>query len=134
MWRGPGQQTPFWWGSPITPEQANYDGTLLYKGGGHKGAFRRKTVSVSEFSANPWGLYQIHGNVWEWVEDCWNANYGGAPGDGSAWTSGECKYRVRRGGSWFDQPQALRSAVRGTYFSDNREDKIGFRVARTLTP
>ena len=80
-----GTQTPFWWGSWITPDQANYAGDEEpYQGGGQKGEDRQKTQPVKSFQPNPWGLYQVHGNVGEWVEDCWNETYNGAPTDGSA--------------------------------------------------
>ena len=69
-----GTTTPFWWGSTISTSQANYDGNYTY-GGGPKGEYRQKTVPVDSFQPNPWGLYQVHGNVWEWVEDCWNDSY-----------------------------------------------------------
>jgi formylglycine-generating enzyme required for sulfatase activity len=77
-----GTVTPFWWGKSITPDQANYDGNYVYKGGGSKGAYREKTVPVNSFEASPWGLYQVHGNVWEWCEDRWHDDYNGAPGWG----------------------------------------------------
>ncbi len=107
-----GTTTPFWWGSSITPEQANYDGTYVYAGGGRKGEYRHKTVPVKSFKPNPWGLYQVHGNAWSWVEDCWHDDYNGAPTDGSAWTSGDCSTRVLRGGSWINDPRDLRAAYR----------------------
>ena len=74
----------------------------------------------------------MHGNVWEWVEDCWNESYEGAPSDGSAWTSGECWRRGLRGGSWYDDPRYLRSAYRNWLDSGFRNIIIGFCVARTL--
>ena len=130
-----GTATPFWWGSSITPEQANYDGELCVCGGGSKGEWPQKTLPVKSFEPNPWGLYQVHGNAWTWVEDCWHDNYSGAPTDGSAWTSGECRSRVLRGGSWYNYPQGLRAACR-SYVNDPdfRSDINGFRVARTLNP
>jgi len=122
-----GTTTPFWWGSSISTSEANF--------GGNQGmAHRRKTVPVHSFEANPWGLYNVHGNVWDWVEDCWHENYQGAPTDGSAWTTGECKYRVLRGGSWNDSPRYLRSAYRLGSSPDFRYNTIGFRLARTLSP
>jgi formylglycine-generating enzyme required for sulfatase activity len=121
--------TPFWWGSSITPEQANYDGNYVYAGGGSKGAYRAKTVPVKSFKPNPWGLYQVHGNAWSWVEDCWHDNYDGAPSDGSAWTSGDCTYRVLRGGSWNINPQILRAAYRYSINPQGRGTDRGFRVA-----
>ena len=70
-------------------------------GSGRKGVYRKKTVLVGSFPANGFGLYAVHGNVWEWVEDCWHESYRGAPSDGSAWvTGGDCFKRVLRGGSW----------------------------------
>jgi formylglycine-generating enzyme required for sulfatase activity len=89
-----GTTTPFWWGSSISTSQANYNGNYTY-GGGARGEYREKTLPVDTFQPNPWGLYQVHGNVSEWVEDCWNDS---APSDGSAWTSGDCSSRVVRGG------------------------------------
>jgi formylglycine-generating enzyme required for sulfatase activity len=74
-----GTTTPFWWGQSITPEQANYDGNYVYEGGGSKGKDRQSTVPVGDFAANPWGLYNVHGNVCEWCEDVWHNNYDGAP-------------------------------------------------------
>jgi formylglycine-generating enzyme required for sulfatase activity/uncharacterized caspase-like protein len=131
-----GTTTPFWWGSSITPEQANYNGTYTYKGGGSKGEYRQRTVPVNSFEPNPWGLYNVHGNVWDWVEDCWHDNYQGAPRDGSAWTSGDCSIRLARGGAWLFDPESLRSAVRSGVdaLADMPRANRGFRVARTLNP
>jgi formylglycine-generating enzyme required for sulfatase activity len=121
--------SPFWWGSSIAPTQANYDGNYMYEGGGSKGEWRQATVPVNQFAANPWGLYQVHGNVWEWCEDVWHGDYTGAPADGSAWLQGDGD-RVVRGGSWYCAPGALRSANR---FSPLYLDcDLGFRVGRTL--
>jgi formylglycine-generating enzyme required for sulfatase activity len=126
-----GTTTPFWWGSTISTSQANYDGNYTY-GNGSKGEFRKRTMPVDSFSPNPWGLYQVHGNVWEWAEDCYKNSYGGAPTDGSASTPGDCSRRVLRGGSWLSGPGFLRSAIRVRRTSDDRYVDIGFRVARTL--
>ncbi len=125
-----GRRTPFWWGSSITPDLGNYDGNYTYAGG-QKGEYRAKTMPVQSFKPNPWGLYQVHGNVWEWVEDCWNDAYAGAPTDGTAWTTLACTSRVLRGGSWVDVPQFLRAAYRNWYLPDIRSSDVGFRVART---
>src|SRR5215467_3365342 len=127
--------TPFWWGSSITPTQANYDGSVdPYKGGGSRGEYRRRTVPVDSFEPNPWGLYNVHGNVWEWTEDCWNDSNAGNPGDGRARTTGDCSRRAVRGGSWFYYPQRLRSASRLWRYVVNRDFILGFRLARTLDP
>jgi formylglycine-generating enzyme required for sulfatase activity len=128
-----GTTTPFWWGSTISTEQANYDGNFLY-GGGVKGEYRRRTVRVDMFPPNPWGLYQVHGNVQEWTEDCWHPNYYGAPTDGSAWIIGSnCAYRVVRGGQWMADPSFLRASFRTSSGSAERAgNTIGFRVALTL--
>lgn len=130
-----GTTTPFWWGSSISPTQVNYHGHATpYQGGGSKGEYRARTVPVDSFAANPWGLYNVHGNVWEWTEDCWNDNHSGNPGNGSARTSGDCGRRVLRGGSWVDIPLYLRSAYRNWNSADYRGYIIGFRLARTLGP
>jgi formylglycine-generating enzyme required for sulfatase activity len=97
-----GTTTPFWWGSSITPAQANYDGNFVYEGGGSKGEYRKGTVPpAGSFDANPWGLYNVHGNAWQWTADCYHDNYNGAPTDGSVWITGNCNSaHVVRGGSW----------------------------------
>ena len=87
---------------------------------------------MKSFEPNPWGLYQVHGNVWEWCEDFWHDNYNGAPQDGSAWTTGDSPYRVLRGGSWDGNPSALRSAFRNYYDPGIGIRFRSFRVARTL--
>ena len=92
-----------------------------------------QTAPVGSFPANGFGLHDMHGNVDEWVQDCWNYGYAGAPSDGSAWISGNCASRVVRGGSWSYFPWGLRSADRGGIPSDIRSSLGGFRVARTLT-
>ena len=90
------------------------------------------TAPVGSFRANGFGLYDMLGNVWEWVEDCWNRSYYDSPSDGSAWTRGECGWRVLRGGSWAMGPGNVRSAFRGTYKTGFWGISFGFRVARTL--
>ena len=128
-----GTTTPFWWGSSISTNQANYNGDETY-GSGSKGEYRQKTVPVHTFQPNAWGFYQVHGNVWDWVEDCYHASYAGAPSDGSAWVSGNCTARFLRGGSWWDGPGSLRAAVRYGYPAGSQNYAFGFRLARTLTP
>jgi|HubBroStandDraft_1064217.scaffolds.fasta_scaffold00213_28 sulfatase modifying factor 1 len=90
------------------------------------------TAPVGSFRANAWGLYDMLGNVWQWTSDCWNESYTGAPLDGSAWTTGNCGWRVVRGGSWRDYPRNLRSAVRNWSDAGLRNYIAGFRLARTL--
>jgi formylglycine-generating enzyme required for sulfatase activity len=127
-----GSDTPFWWGSKVTPAQANYNGNVAFAGGS-KGDFRQKTVpAYDSFKLNPWNLFIGEGNAAEWVEDCWNKNYQGAPSDGSAWTKGECGSRVVRGGSWANDPGLLRSAARLAIQSSVRSSDVGFRVARPM--
>jgi formylglycine-generating enzyme required for sulfatase activity len=90
---------------------------------------------VGSFKPNEFGLYDMHGNVWEWCEDVWHANYNGAPTDGSAWLQGGAESsRVVRGGSWYDIPRNLRAASRGWYTTVIRDGYLGFRLARTLNP
>ncbi len=128
-----GTTTPFWWGFSITTDQANYNGNDVYAGGGSRGVSRHGTVPVDSFQANPWGLYNVHGNAWQWMADCWHDNYNGAPTDGSAWTQGSCSSgHVIRGGSWFNHPGSLRAARRDRVTVGS--DGIGFRIARTLSP
>jgi formylglycine-generating enzyme required for sulfatase activity len=126
-----GTTTPFWWGASLSTIQANYKGDVV-SAANPGGEYRRQTLPVGAFEPNPWGLYQVHGNVYDWIEDCFNETYHGAPSDGSAWTMGDCDRRGHRGGSWFSNPWALRSAARNRNFSFTRFDFIGFRVARSL--
>jgi formylglycine-generating enzyme required for sulfatase activity len=90
------------------------------------------TAPVGSFKPNAFGLYDMHGNVLEWVQDCWNGTYSGAPSDGAAWVKGECGTRVLRGGSWAREPRYQRLTTRNKYQTGTRSFSIGFRVARTL--
>jgi formylglycine-generating enzyme required for sulfatase activity len=128
-----GTTTAFSTGRTISTDQANFDGNATY-GGSAKGVFRLNTIEVGSLNKpNAFGLHDMHGNVWEWVEDCYQDNYNGAPTDGSVKLSASCSTRVVRGGSWRDDPQNLRSANRYGYLPGYRYAFIGFRVARTLS-
>jgi formylglycine-generating enzyme required for sulfatase activity len=126
-----GTTTPFWWGASISTKQANYDGTVTY-GDGEKGEYRQRSLPVDAFAANAFGLHQVHGNIQEWVADCWRSTYQNAASDGAASNAGDCGRRVLRGGSWYDGPQLLRAAARSAFYPAYRSNKIGFRVARSL--
>lgn len=126
-----GTHTPFSFGETLSTVQANYNGTYAY-GSGQPGENRQRTTPVDAFPANSFGLHDMHGNVREWVQDCWNESYAGAPIDGSAWLSGDCSYHAYRGGSWNNHPGALRSANRYRNTPDYRFNYLGFRVVRTL--
>ena len=117
--------TPYHFGEKISTGLANYYGAY----GG--------TTQVGRFGGNAFGLYDMHGNVWEWCIDFWHENYKGAPVDGSAWlTGGEDEFRVLRGGSWHNGPVGCRSACRVRDACGNRSDILGFRVvcASSWTP
>ena len=119
-----GTQTRYGWGDEVGSERANCDGC------GSRWD-NRQTAPVGQFEANRFGLHDVHGNVWEWVEDCWNGSYAGAPADGSAWRSGNCDRRVLRGGSWGGIPGFLRAANRNGLVTGIRNGNFGFRIART---
>ncbi|TRV09541.1 MAG: formylglycine-generating enzyme family protein [Microcystis wesenbergii Mw_MB_S_20031200_S109] len=121
--------TPFYFGETITGELANYIASNTYAGEA-KGKYRKETTPVGQFPPNAFGLYDMHGNVWEWCADTWHDNYDGAPTDGSVWIeNGNDNRSPLRGGSWFYFPFLCRSACRNFYF---RRDYIsfscGFRV------
>ena len=128
-----GTTTPFHAGATISTDQANYNGRYTY-GSGSKGEFRENTVPVGSYPANAFGLHDTMGNVWEYVQDCWNPNYVGAPADGSAWEAGNCERRIIRGGSSHFPPRMLRSAYRMRNGSDEGYNDCGFRVALTFDP
>jgi formylglycine-generating enzyme required for sulfatase activity len=124
-----GSTTRYPWGDEIGIGNANCDGC-----GGQWGG--KQTALVGSFKPNAFGLYDMNGNVWQWVVDCYHDNYEGAPADGGAWTA-NCKSdssRVLRGGSWYIIPGLLRSASRYRVDSGLRLNLFGFRVGRTLTP
>jgi formylglycine-generating enzyme required for sulfatase activity len=125
-----GTTTPFHFGETITTDLANYYGQLTY-GQGAKGVYRRETTEVGSFGvANNFGLYDMHGNVWEWCQDNWHSNYEGAPIDGSAWLGIEknTNTRLLRGGSWNGNPGNCRSAYRISGYLVNLNYHVGFRV------
>ena len=126
-----GTTTKFSTGDTISPRLANYDGSP--DGAGPSPANRMRTLPVGSFASNAFGLYDMAGNVTQWVEDCWHEDYTAeAPTDGSAWVEGNCEGRVLRGGSWADSESELRSAARTGEYRDVSSYNDGFRVARGL--
>jgi len=122
-----GKTTKYAFGDRITREQAHFsesdDGLL---------GCAEQTVEVGRFAPNDWGLYDVHGNVWEWCEDNWHADYRGAPEHGSVWSGGDVSLRVLRGGSWGNYGHNVRSASRLWLLPVVRGYDIGFRLSRTL--
>ena len=119
-----GTTTPYWWGRDVGSRQANCRECNTGSG--------QQTSPVGSYKSNAFGLYDTAGNAAEWVEDCWNDNYRGAPKDGSAWTAGACRLRVLRGGAYDSQAKSARSTARFRYDSDVRYPANGFRVVREL--
>lgn len=127
-----GTKTAFSFGDSIGTDLANYDGNFTWNGGA-RGEYRRGTTPVTQFAPNPWGLHDMHGNVWEWVQDVMHDSYEGAPLDGSAWEEGgDRARRILRGGSWLYNPRYLRSALRNGFSAVMSNDIVGFRVVREL--
>ena len=116
--------TPFWWGRDVGSRQANCRECNTGSG--------QQTLPVASYKPNSFGLYDTSGNAAEWVEDCWNDNYRGAPQNGSAWITGQCRLRVLRGGSFDSQAKYLRSTARFRYDTDVRFYANGFRVVREM--
>lgn len=129
-----GSSSPYPWGDRASHEHANYGTDTCCEGlaEGHDEWIH--TAPVGRFAANAFGLHDMQGNVYEWVEDAWHDSYDGAPCDGSAWSGrGDMRRRVLRGGSWGNVPQELRSANRLWFSADGRVSEVGFRVARRLS-
>jgi formylglycine-generating enzyme required for sulfatase activity len=124
-----GTTTPFYFGETITTNLANYNGKYIYADE-PQGTYRGNTLDVGSFLPNAFGLYDMHGNVWEWCYDTWHSNYNGAPVDGSAWTTGEDNNSssILRGGSWDGNTDYCRSANRHANPRVNIYNNIGFRV------
>ncbi len=126
-----GTTTAFAFGDSLSSSQANFNGESPYAS--TKGTNIGKTVSVGRYQPNAWGLYDMHGNVWEWVQDIYNFGYSGLPTDGSANVSvGNSNFRLLRGGSWNSSGSLTRSAQRFRYISDVRNNGAGFRVLARL--
>jgi formylglycine-generating enzyme required for sulfatase activity len=120
-----GTSTRYWWGDRFERDKANCKNC--------GGPWDRKSPSlVGSYVANPFGLYDMNGSVWEWVSDCWHKSYAGAPSDGASWESPNCRVRVLRGGSWRNDSSYMYSAVRFKYDAHVRYLLNGLRVAKTL--
>lgn len=125
-----GKRTTYWWGDEVSREYANY-GHDECCGGNAQGLDRwESTAPKGQFRSNPFGLHDMHGNVWEWVQDCYLPDYNGAPEDGSAVEVANCSRRVLRGGSWFSYARELRTTYRFGSPPDYRGVDMGFRLAR----
>ncbi len=123
-----GTATPFAFGDTITPDIVNYDGEYPYAAAA-RGMYRGRTTRVGELAvANAFGLFDMHGNVWEWVQDTWHDNYTDRPATAQAWESGDSRLRVLRGGSWVNLARYCRSAYRRRHGPVERYDYVGFRV------
>jgi formylglycine-generating enzyme required for sulfatase activity len=128
-----GTSSPYPWGEMASHDRANFGTDQCCEGAAAERDRWVGTAPVGSFPANAFGLFDMHGNVWEWVEDCYESSYSaGQPDDGSAFEKSPCVSRVSRGGSWSSDPRFLRSAVRDFIVPTSRGGGLGFRVARTL--
>ncbi len=123
-----GTTTPFHFGETVTTDAANYNGEFVYSAE-PKGIYRHTTTEVGAFPPNAFGLFDMHGNVWEWSADVWHDNYEGGPSDNRAWKfKGDTTFRVARGGCWHDTPDVCRSAARLKYAANEGDEFVGFRA------
>ncbi|MBO3457462.1 formylglycine-generating enzyme family protein [Aetokthonos hydrillicola] len=121
--------TPFYFGETITTDLANYYGSSTYASE-PKGVYRQQTTEVGKFPPNAWGLYDMHGNIWEWCQDTWHDSYEGAPVDGTAWVSDDKNNTLHllRGGAWNNVPRICRTIDRDWFARDYSDSNVGFRV------
>lgn len=128
-----GTTTPFWFGKTVGPQNANYDASIPYADG-PRGERSKGPKPVDAYAPNPFGLYQVHGNIYEWTQDCFNKRYNeDTPADGSPWLEGDCSKRMVRGGEWGWSPNVMRSGARNESRADSGAGPYGFRVVRTLS-
>jgi formylglycine-generating enzyme required for sulfatase activity len=125
-----GTKDCFWWGCTVVPAQANYNHRQNDRYGGVLGEPPRKTLPVDSHAPNPWGLHNVHGNIWEWTDDCWPLTLAEKPADGSVSKSDECEWRAVRGGSFSDFVRITRSSARLGFGKASRASNIGFRIVR----
>ena len=122
-----GTTTPFGFGESLTTDLANYVGEHTYRSEPH-GVYRHQTTETGTFPPNAFGLYDMHGNLWEWCEDSWADDYSSAPRDGSAYQTRNHARHVARGGSWHEPPENCRSALRIGFLQSEADEFMGFRI------
>jgi formylglycine-generating enzyme required for sulfatase activity len=127
-----GKTTAFWWGDTINANQANYDGKVPYGPGGQMGEYRGRTTPVAAFDPNPWGLYDMHGNLWQWCQDWYGPYRTEEASDPVKLDKGAVEGRVLRGGSWCSSPKLCRAANRNMLSPARSKDDCGCRVALSL--
>jgi formylglycine-generating enzyme required for sulfatase activity len=123
-----GSETLYSWGNEVQK-----DGKVMAKCRDCAGQWDEKTAPVQSFPANAFGLYDMYGNVWEWLEDCWHDSYRDAPTNGAAWVNEGCSHRVLRGGSWKTDRSKLGPAGRYDAYAPDRDSDVGIRLGRTIS-